>query len=179
MLIPAEESGRRVITEITAARQVVIVKQDPIKYTHAYTDIAGVSTVCDGLTRGVTRRTVMTPQQCDDVMEAELAATATKVQACTPLDSAKYGYQLIAYVDFSYNLGTGAWCNSAAAHKVRIGSVVASCDLLLRYNKARVHGRLVPVADLTRRRKREQAYCQTGLVPGSTAGNLAARLKGL
>ena len=178
-MVPLMESGRKVVTQATPDHQVVIVSQQPIKYTHAYIDIAGVATVCDGLTHGVTRLTTKSPQQCMDMLDAQLNVDAVAVQSCTPLEKTRWGYQLAAFVDFAYNLGDRAWCHSSAAKRVRAGDVAGACDLLLRYNKARVHGRLVPVADLTRRRKREREYCRTGLFPGSTPTNLAARLKGL
>jgi lysozyme len=177
--IPLSESSRKVVTQVTADKQVVIVKQDPFKYMAPYLDIAGVRTACDGLTgAAIPKHGVLAPSQCQTLLEAALDTAAAAVEKCSPIDGNKYPAQVYAYVDFAYNLGGGAWCQSSARRAVLSGNLTASCDLLLLYNKARVHGRLVPVADLTRRRHRERAYCQTGLVPGATQANLAVRLRG-
>lgn len=177
-IVPLMESGRKVVTQITPTKQVVIVRQDPQRYTRAYRDMANVITICDGLTHGVTMRTTMSEQQCEAALEVVLAQEAEQLQRCTPLDKNKYGYQLAAFIDFVHNLGAGAWCKSSAAARVRAGRIAEACDLLTLYDKVRVHGRLVTVPYQLRRRLRERAYCQTGLVPGSTPANLPARLKG-
>lgn len=178
-IVPLMESGRHVDTVITSQHDVVITHQDPIRYTRAYQDTGGVWTICDGVADGVTRATTMSQQQCTSALLVELNDKAVAVQKCTPLDKSRYGYQLVAYVDFAYNLGPRKWCRSSAAKAARRGDLLGSCTRLLLYNKGRVNRRLVVIPGLDVRRRREQAYCQTGLTPSATPQNLAERLKGL
>lgn len=177
--IPHSESGRNVQTTVTKQGTVEIVHADPQRYLRAYLDIAGVRTACDGLTGPDIGNRTFTEAECQTLLEQRLVEHAMHVEKCTPIDGNKYPYQTVAFIDFSYNLGWGAWCKSGAAKQVRLGNLTAACPGLLPYNKARVHGRLVPVEGLTKRRKREWEYCRTNLTPGATAANLPARLKGL
>lgn len=179
-LVPLMESNRHVQIQVDKANELIITHQDPYKYSRAYLDITGVPTACDGLTGPTIRKgSVVAPSQCQAMLEAALQTAAVAVEKCSPIDGTAHPYQLTAYVDFAYNLGGGAWCKSHASRAVKAGMLAASCDLLLPYDKARVHGRLVPVADLTRRRHREMEYCETGLIPDATPANLPARLRGL
>ena len=137
------------------------------KYYSAYVDIAGVATICDGLTRyenGVRVRVGdrRTEAQCAALLDDALARTAAKVLACTPQLRGRDN-QTLAAISLAYNIGEGAYCKSTVARRFRAGQWRAGCDGFLAWNKARVGGVLRPVQGLTARRQRERALCLKGL----------------
>lgn len=137
------------------------------KYHTAYIDIAGVPTICDGLTRyenGVRVRPGdrRTEEQCVVLLDRALAKTAARVLECTPQLRGRDN-QTAAAVSLAYNIGEGAYCGSTAARRFRAGQWRAGCDAFLSWNKARVKGVLRPVQGLTSRRQRERALCLKGL----------------
>ena len=104
------------------------------KYYSAYVDIAGVATICDGLTR---------------------YENGVRVRG--------RDNQTLAAISLAYNIGEGAYCKSTVARRFRAGQWRAGCDGFLAWNKARVGGVLRPVQGLTSRRQRERAVCLKGL----------------
>jgi lysozyme len=137
------------------------------KYHNAYLDVAGVATICDGLTRyenGVRVRLGdhRTEAQCSALLDQALAKTAGRVLACTPQLKGR-DFQTAAAVSLAYNIGEGAYCGSTAARRFRAGQWSSGCDAFMAWNKARVRGVLRPVQGLTARRGRERALCLRGL----------------
>ena len=64
--------------------------------------------------------------------------------------------QFDALVSFAYNLGTGALLNSTLYKKVKANpNDVSIRDEFMKWNKARVNGKLKELKGLTRRRKAE------------------------
>ncbi len=65
--------------------------------------------------------------------------------------------QLGAFCSFSYNLGTDALKNSTLMKKFKDGDISGAADQFLVWNKAKdKDGKKVPLAGLTRRRKKER-----------------------
>lgn len=172
---PLEESGRTVAATARPDGTVAIEHLRGREYLRAYADAVGIWTICDGLTRGVTRVSVETREGCARRLEAELLRHADTVLACVPeLAAPERDHQRWAFVSLSYNIGSAATCRSTAARRVRAGDVRGACDAFGRWVKA---GRpLRTLRGLLRRRAKEREICLTGL-PGYPATTLTARLE--
>lgn len=145
--IPQEESGGRL-------------------YLKAYKDIAGVWTVCDGITTGVGPNTVETREGCEKRLIHELVQRAGPVMACTPtLRRDIRDYQRWAAMSLAYNIGTNAYCRSSVARHFNAGRWREGCDAMLKWNKYRKYsgGPLLVSKGLTDRRRRERDICLKGL----------------
>jgi GH24 family phage-related lysozyme (muramidase) len=73
---------------------------------------------------------------------------------------------LAAFGDAVFNMGSTIACNreaSSAARYLYKGQLLAACNELPKWNKARVAGVLVPLPGLTKRRAIEQEVCLRGL----------------
>jgi len=147
-----------------AATLIADIRADEGRRHRAYRDLAGIVTICDGDTAGVRPGQAATDAECDARTARALAAHARPVIACVPaLREAGREPQLRATVRFAYNVGTAAFCRGSVARRMRAGDWRGGCDALLRYDKARVNGRLVRIRGLTLRRQRERAVCLQGL----------------
>ncbi len=163
----AEESGRKVEAIAVPADSsaglpagVEILAIGGREQLRAYRDIAGVWTICDGITRGVRPGMVVTSEYCLRRLEEELVIHARGVMACTPgLAGQGRDNQRAAAVSLAFNIGVRGFCRSTAARRFNAGNVRGACDAFLAWNKARVRGRLVVVRGLALRRQRERAVC--------------------
>lgn len=177
--IPQQESGREVKVEIPATGGPKITHVSGKQYLSVYLDIAGVATACDGLTRAYGVKLKLgqkfTEQQCNDMLQDEIAQHAERVMACTPFDKDKQPYQIVNAVDMDFN--TGGWCGSTSAKMFKLRNWRGMCDATLAWDKARVGGVLRPVKGLTDRRRRSWEACTTGLIAGKTPENLQARMR--
>jgi lysozyme len=75
------------------------------------------------------------------------------VKRCAPVPM--YDYEFSAYVQFTYNVGEGAFCSSTLAKKLNALDYSGACQELLRWD--RVQGRTV--RGLTIRRQAEHQEC--------------------
>lgn len=183
--VPLDESGRKVDVTIAADGTANVRHVAGRQYLHAYLDIVGVPTACDGLTsvegpngtrRRITMKDSFTEEQCATMLEAELVRHAVPVMKCTPglsLSIPGRDHARFAAVSMAYNIGVGGWCGSSAARHMNAGRVRAACDAFLPWDKGTFNrpqtGRtcsrkadgkwLCPIAGLTARRQRERAEC--------------------
>ena len=129
-----------------------------------YTDIAGVRTVCYGETQDVEER-LYTVDECGELLVLRVEQDfVPRIVACTD-DRIWDGLgqeTKDALVEFSWNVGTGAYCRGSVAKRLNAGRGVEACERILLYNKARINGKLKPVDGLTKRREREAAKCRAG-----------------
>jgi lysozyme len=146
----------------TAASLIGDIRTDEGRRLHAYKDIAGIVTGCDGDTHDVHMGQVFTDAECDERTARALLAHASVVLRCVPaLREVGREQQLRAATRFDYNLGK--YCSGSPGILHRAGQWRRGCDAMLLYNKARVGGKLVAVRGLTLRRQRERAVCLKGL----------------
>lgn len=126
--------------------------------TQAYQDVIGVWTVCFGETKGVMPGDQYTAAECEAMLDKELRSYAVNLGKClkAPLPEGA----AVAFLSWSYNVGTGAACRSTAVRKANAGDLFGACDELLRWNRA--GGRVVP--GLVNRRKAEHVLCTRSLV---------------
>jgi len=133
-----------------------------------YVDPAGVPTVCWGDTQDVVRGRTSSRAECEARLERQAAAHAAPVLRCVPQLRGREG-ALVASASLAYNIGTGAFCRSTAARRMRTGDWQGGCDAFLAWDKARVNGRLVRLRGLANRRRAERELCLRGLRAGTAA----------
>ncbi|GAB5431203.1 MAG: hypothetical protein EpisKO_05730 [Epibacterium sp.] len=121
--------------------------------TQAYKDVVGIWTVCFGETKGVGPGDEYTVAECEAMLDEELRAYAVELGKClkAPLPEGA----AVAFLSWSYNVGTGAACRSTAVRKANAGDLFGACDELLRWNRA--GGRVV--RGLVIRREKEHSLC--------------------
>lgn len=131
----------------------------------AYYDPVGIPTVCAGVTKGVRMGMVKTPAECDALNMQQLIVHEAGMRACLgdALADRLPDGAYVAFVDFTYNAGVGAFCTSTAKRKLVAGDIAGACDELPKWNKARKAGVMITLPGLTKRRAWEQAECRKGL----------------
>jgi len=98
-----------------------------------YVDVVGVPTKCYGDTQNVEVGRRYTAAECQDSLERQLIAHAEPVMKCTPqlsvctIAGAKCYTQIVAFVDFAYNVGPVAYCGSSVARAVRASEWAIAC----------------------------------------------------
>lgn len=159
---PMFESGRKVDVTIAADGAATVRHVSGRQYLHAYLDMVGVATACDGLTsvngRKVRLGDQFTEAQCAALLERELIVHARGVMACTPglaLTIPRRDYARFAAVSLAYNIGVPRYCGSTAARMFNAGRVRQACDAITLWNKA--GGRVV--SGLVKRRAAERDMC--------------------
>ena len=149
------ENQRSVIAAccLSAAALVGIVTHE------GYTDSAvipvkgDVPTIGFGTTGGVKMGDKTTPPEAlaralNDITKYE---GAVKKCVTVPL----YQYEYDAYISLSYNIGTGAFCNSTLVKELNQRNYVAACTEILNWDK--FQGK--PLRGLTIRRQKEYKQC--------------------
>lgn len=110
----------------------------------AYKDPVGTWTICNGATKGVNEGDVATPDECKDRLMVELLDHAK------PLERIPHklpDHVIVAWADFSYNLGTGALQNSTGYKLLQQGRWRESCKNILAYKYIRVGEKLIDCFD--------------------------------
>ena len=116
----------------------------------AYRDGGGVLTIGYGHTRHVQAGDVITQDQADKFLLADVADAADAVNDYVTVDLTQN--QFNSLVDFAFNCGVGAFKGSTLLKLLNAGQIEAACAQLARWNQD--NG--VVVAGLTRRRQAEQ-----------------------
>lgn len=135
-----------------------------------YRDIAGVLTVCQGHTGpDIVPNKRYTKAECDDLLVKNTERHGRAVLRCTrvPLNQNQYD----AFTRFTFNVGPNAFCGSTLVKKLNRGDYAGACRELLRWDKARVNGKLRSVYGLTLRRRSEYQQCITPVKPPAPSSN--------
>ena len=120
----------------------------------AYTPVPGdVPTIGFGTTGGVKMGDKITPEKAlvralQDVQKFE---GALKQCVTVPLHQHEYD----AYVSFSYNVGSGAFCKSTLVKKLNAGDYTGACNELRKW----VYFKGQPLPGLVKRRNEEADKC--------------------
>lgn len=126
---------------------VKVAKPDPV----------GIPTECYGHTAGVVNGHANTPEQCLQLLNADLLEHGTAADGCIrveiPLKTRA------AFTDFAFNAGVGAFCHSTLNRKLNAGDLAGACAELSRWVYA--GGKALP--GLIKRRAVERAWCEAGL----------------
>jgi lysozyme len=112
-----------------------------------------VPTIGFGTTEGVKKGDVITPEKAlvRLLQDADKFSEGVKKCANVPL----YQHEYDAYVSLSYNIGTGAFCNSTLVKKLKVYDYAGACKEILRWDKFKGE----PLKGLTHRRQREYKLC--------------------
>lgn len=111
----------------------------------------GTTTHADGSAVKLGEKTTPPRALVDLLRDASKFEQAVKRCAQVPM----YSYEFSAWVQFTYNVGESAFCNSTAAKKLQALDYENACKEMLRWDK--VKGRTV--RGLTLRREREFKEC--------------------
>jgi lysozyme len=128
----------------------------------AYYDPVRIPTYCFGETQRPDGSPVQmgdraTTEECREMLGERVQEFGRGVDSCVkvPLPPARKA----AFVSFSYNVGTGAFCKSTLVKRLNAGDTVGACDELLRWTTAKG----VKLPGLVKRREAERAMCMEGL----------------
>lgn len=133
---------------------------------YAYYDPPGILTACRGHTGSDVRAGVRySLEQCDKWLSADMRAAIARVDHCAPGLPVEV---LAAFADAAFNLGPTIACDLAHSTVARllrapVRDLVAICNQLPRWNKARIAGVLVELPGLTTRRGAERDLCLTAV----------------
>ena len=99
-------------------------------YQTPYYDSIGVLTVCQGITGPeVIKGKRYSMQECKTLKDNYIAKMSAKLSGC--LNGAGLtDNEWVAWGNFSYNVGAGAFCKSTAAKLIRAGNYYAACEQL-------------------------------------------------
>ena len=127
--------------------------------TVAYRDPIGIPTICFGETKGVRMGQTATVEECRGMLTESLVEHERGMASCLrnpdTIPDKTYG----AFLSFTYNVGTGAFCKSTLAKLANAGNLRGACDQLLRWTRA--GGIVLP--GLKKRRAAERELCLEGL----------------
>lgn len=127
-----------------------------------YMDIAGVPTVCAGITGpDVILGKKYSNRECRSLLEKHIKIHGNYVQDAVTYPIAPE--TRAALISFSYNVGGSAMRNSTAVRLINQGRVEQGCKALGMWNKATVNGKKVVVKGLVNRRNEEIKLCLSGL----------------
>lgn len=160
-LSPSKKTG--IATAVLAACLAAILHFEGSRHM-PYQDLGGVWTVCRGHTGpDVIPGKSWTEEQCkaQDVKDLQVANDA--VNSCA-LPFMTTGEQ-IAFTDFAYNVGGGAFCRSSMPGLINAGKNKEACKVILRYVyvgkiDCRTAGKKCP--GIVRRRQWEYNKCMEG-----------------
>jgi lysozyme len=142
----------------------------------AYPDSGGIFTYGFGSTRKpdgtpVKKGDTITPPQALTLAMQEIMVMETSLKKCITVDLYQHEYN--AFMELSYNIGTGAFCASSIPWKLSIGDYAGACATILEFDKYRDRTKpkvknprtgkweypLVRLNGLTNRRQREYRKC--------------------
>ena len=135
--------NNKLIGSTLLAAVALVAGFEGTKYV-AYQDPVGIWTICNGATKGVKQGDTATPKECQDRLIVEL------LEHAKPLERIPHklpDHVIVAWADFSYNLGTGALQNSTGYKLLQQGRWRESCKNILDYKYIRVRGELVDCFD--------------------------------
>jgi lysozyme len=120
-------------------------------------DVGTTQAICYGHD-GVPKGTTYTVAQCQAILKDDINTVTTAILTVTP-SLAKHQNQLAATIDFSYNVGVGAYATGSVARDFKAGNLKAGCAAMLLYDH--VNGKVNQ--SLLARRKADYAVCMRGL----------------
>jgi lysozyme len=136
---------------------------------HAYRCPAGKWTISWGHCKGVRSGMKVTMAQSEQFLSDDLEehGKIVKKYVNVPLTQSQYD----ALTSFVFNLGGGNFRSSTLLKKLNMGDYDAVPEQIMRWNKARVDGKLTPLRGLTRRRAAEAAiFSKDAQLPSDEGG---------
>ena len=139
---------------VLTASVLVSIAVDEGFVGNAYTPVKGdVPTIGFGTTEGVKVGDKITPERALVRLLSDADKFTQAVKKCAPVPM--YQYEFDAYVSLTYNIGSGAFCNSTLVKKLKVYDYEGACKEILRWDKFKGQ----PLKGLTLRRQREYQLC--------------------
>jgi len=132
-----------------------LAKVEPDGMVIPYKCPASVMTIGYGHTKGVKKNMRITKEEAENLLRDDLRSFEAEVKNMVDIPLSQY--QFDALVSFVFNLGAANFKSSTLLKKLNAGDYAAVPAQLMRWNKARVGGKLQPLTGLTRRRTAEAA----------------------
>lgn len=123
----------------------------------AYRDVVGKLTICDGDTKDVRAGQKATNAKCDERLVKQLIEHEDGMNKC--LHVAVPDKVRLAFLDFTYNEGVGAFCRSTLARLANAGDLRGACYQLRNWTTAGGE----EYDGLVRRRDAELKRCLEGV----------------
>jgi lysozyme len=143
-----------------------LVKQFEGFSSQAYQDTDGTIVIGYGMPKIKGKKVKMGDRissiQAEIALKQELQKIQQEILSMVKVDLTSN--QLSALVSFSFNVGTKYLADSTLLAKINAGDHYSAASEFIRWNKADLNGKLVPMAGLTRRRTTEK---QLFLAPSS------------
>jgi lysozyme len=136
---------------------------------HAYRCPAGKWTCGYGATKGVRSGVKWTKEYAEMrlIEDLEEHGKIVKKYVNVPLTQSQYD----SLTSFVFNLGGGAFRSSTLLKRLNAGKYDECPEQIMRWNKARVDGKLTPLRGLTRRRSAEAAiFARDAQLPSDEGG---------
>ena len=147
---------------LSAAALVGLLVQEGYR-EKAYTPVPGdVATIGFGTTGGVKLGDTITPEKALIRSLADVQKFEGALKQCVKVPLHQYEYN--AYLQLSYNIGSGAFCNSTLVRRLNAQDYAGACSQILVWDK--FNGK--PLRGLTLRRQKEYWEC---LGPASLGHN--------
>lgn len=160
--------------------------------TTAYTDSAGVQTICTGHINGVTRGMRTTLGQCEQWLVEDTGAAGRAVGRCVKVPVTQEQYDALVLLDF--NIGDSLFCASTLVRRLNAGDCTGAAvrfgDFICERGKPRrlpdrcnaINPAKRTSAGLVKRRATERAIfeagCETPAAPATDAGASDAQAAG-
>ena len=139
---------------VLTASVLVSIAVDEGFVGNAYTPVKGdAPTIGFGTTEGVKVGDKITPERALVRLLNDADKFTQAVKKCAPVPM--YQYEFDAYVSLTYNIGSGAFCNSTLVKKLNTYDYEGACKEILRWDKFKGQ----PLKGLTLRRQREYNLC--------------------
>lgn len=117
----------------------VLATKSELRKHYAYTDVAGILTVCEGLTGPwIVKGKYYTDAECDQRTADYIQRMSQQMAKCKvgPLTDESWK----VWGHFTYNIGTPSFCNSTAAQRLREKKYTEACKQILKWDVLTVKG---------------------------------------
>jgi lysozyme len=152
--------SRKLIAVVGTAAAVTLstyVPQFEGMILRGYRDPIGIVTACAGHTATAVLGKPYTREECERLLNDDLAMHAAGVLQCSPiLGRPENVHERAAVVSFAFNVGTAAYCKSTMARKFNAGDMAGGCAEFPKWIYA--GGKVLP--GLVKRRATERAICE-------------------
>lgn len=139
----------------------------------AYKCPAGKYTIGWGHVDKVKASSTATVAECEDFLRQDLREVHTTIDRYVSVPLTQNQYDALA--SFVFNLGAGNFLKSTLLKKLNSGRYDEVPEQIMRWNKARVAGELMPLKGLTRRRAAEAALFSMDAPLADDGGDIMAQ----
>ncbi len=107
-----------------------------------YYDVAGILTVCDGITgKDVVKGKYYTREECKQLTAEYVNAMVYRMSACVTADLPDGMWVWLGH--FTYNIGNKGFCNSSIVKKANAGDFVGACKGMAAWTWTTIKGKKV------------------------------------